>query len=211
MQPYPVFLDLRQRSCVVIGGGALAEEKVRGLLAAGAEVIVIAPGLPQGLAELVGEGRILHRPRSYKPGDLANAVLVVVCGEPAAIVEAVWQEAQRRNVLVNTVDDLAHCGFLAPSVVRRGDLSVAISTNGKAPALAVRLRQRLERELGEEYGRFLALAGSVRSRLAARKPDFGERRELWYRLVDSDVLDLLREGEDEAARVRFAEILGVAP
>ena len=122
-----------------------------------------------------------------------------------------WQEAQRRNVLLNTVDDPPRCGFIAPAVVRRGDLAVAISTNGKAPALAVRLRQRLEGELGEEYGRFLSLAGTVRAPLASLHPDFGERRELWYRLVDSDVLDLLRQGEEDAARARFEEILGVAP
>jgi siroheme synthase-like protein len=211
METYPVFLDLRERSCVVVGGGALAEEKARGLLAAGAAVTIIARELTPGLDGLVGEGRITHRPRSYEAGDLAGAALAVVCGEPAGIVEAVWEEARGRNVLVNTVDDLAHCGFLAPSIVRRGDLAVAISTNGKAPTLAVRLRQRFERELGEEYGRFLALAGSVRSRLAACRPDFAERREIWYRLVDSDVLDRLREGEEEAARARFAEILGVEP
>jgi hypothetical protein len=123
----------------------------------------------------------------------------------------VWKEALRRRVLVNTVDDVARCDFIAPAIVRRGDLSIAISTGGKAPALAVRLRQWLERQLGEEYGRFLALAGTVRTALAERWPDFGTRRDLWYRLVDSDVIDLLRKGEDEAAAGRFQEILGVAP
>lgn len=194
MYPYPVFLDLRGRSCLVIGTGPLAEEKVHGLLAAGAVVT--------------------HR-ASYEESDLDGMMdgmtLAIVCGQPPEIAEAVWQEAQRRNILINTVDDIPHCGFIAPAIVRRGDLAVAISTNGKAPALAVRLRQRLEGELGEEYGRFLSLAGTVRAPLLASRPDFGERRELWYRLVDSDVLDLLRQGDEEAARSRFAEILGVAP
>jgi len=189
--PYPVFLDLRGRSCLVIGSGPLAEEKVQGLTAAGAVVT--------------------HRQSGYEEGDLDGMVLAIVCGQPPEVADAVWLEAQRRNVLINTVDDLPRCGFLAPAVVRRGDLAVAISTNGKAPALAVRLRQRLEGELGEEYGRFLSLAGTVRAPLAARRPDFHERRELWYRLVDSDVLDLLRQGNEEAARLRFKEILGVAP
>lgn len=211
MQPYPVFLDLRGRPCVVIGGNGLAEEKVRGLLAAGAEVTVVAPGLTPELETLAGEGRIRHRPRDYQEGDLEGMVLAIVCGEPPEVAEAAWQEARSRNVLINTVDDVPRCGFLAPSIVRRGDLAIAISTSGKAPALAVRLRQRLERELGEEYGRFLALAGSVRARLAAKFPDFGERRERWYRLVDSDALDLLRQGDEGAAAERFAEILGVAP
>jgi siroheme synthase-like protein len=187
---YPVVLDLRGRPCLVIGEGPLAEEKVHGLLAAGADVI--------------------HR-TSYEESDLDGKVLVIVCGQPPEIAETVWQEARRRNILINTVDDPPRCGFIAPAIVRRGDLAVAISTNGKAPALAVRLRQRLERELGEEYGRFLSLAGSVRAPLLASRPDFGERRELWYRLVDSDVLDLLRQGDEETARNRFAEILGVSP
>jgi precorrin-2 dehydrogenase/sirohydrochlorin ferrochelatase len=191
---YPVVLDLRGRSCLVIGTGPLAEEKVHGLLAAGAEVT--------------------HR-TSYEGSDLDGLLdgitLAIVCGQPPEIAEAVWQEAQRRNILINMVDDPPRCGFIAPAIVRRGDLAVAISTNGKAPALAVRLRQRLEGELGEEYGRFLALAGTVRAPLLASRPDFGERRELWYRLVDSDVLDLLRQGDEEAARSRFTEILGVTP
>ncbi len=104
---------------------------------------------------------------------------------------------------------MPHSSFIAAAVVRRGDLTVAISTGGKAPALAVRLRERLERELGAEHARFLELAGAVRAPLAARHPDFARRRELWYQLVDSDVLDLLRRGDEPAARRRFAEILGV--
>lgn len=187
---YPVVLDLRGRPCLVIGEGPLAEEKVQGLLAAGAVVT--------------------HR-LSYEETDLDGRVLVIVCGQPPEVAEAVWREAGRRNILINTVDDPPRCGFIAPAIVRRGDLAVAISTNGKAPALAVRLRQRLETELGDEYGRFLSLAGRVRAPLLAARPDFAERRELWYRLVDSDVLDLLRQGDEEAARGRFAEILGVSP
>ncbi|HEX7186288.1 MAG TPA: bifunctional precorrin-2 dehydrogenase/sirohydrochlorin ferrochelatase [Thermoanaerobaculia bacterium] len=211
MQHYPVYLDLRVRPCVVIGGGSLAEEKVKGLLASGAVVTVVSPGLTPELEELVESSRIVHVPRGYQPGDLEDAFLAIVCDQPLETREAVWKEALRRRVLVNTVDDVARCDFIAPAIVRRGDLSIAISTGGKAPALAVRLRQWLERQLGEEYGRFLALAGTVRTALAERWPDFATRRDLWYRLVDSDVIDLLRKGEDEAAAGRFQEILGVAP
>jgi siroheme synthase-like protein len=195
----------------VIGGGALAEEKVRGLLAAGAAVTVVAPDPTPGLAALAAAGRIAHRPRQVRPGDLAGSFLAVVAGQDRATAEAVWQEARQHKVLVNTLDDVPHCDFIAPAIVRRGDLTVAISTGGKAPALAVRLRERLEELLGEEHARFLELAGSVRAPLAERWPDFATRRELWYRLVDSDVLDLLRRGEQAAARARFEEILGVAP
>ncbi len=208
---YPVYLDLRGRSCVVIGGGHLAEEKVRGLLDAGAAVTVISPEAGEEIREAAGTGRIAWLPRGYQPGDLAGATLAFVAGQDPETVGAVWREGAERGVLINTIDDVPHCGFIAPSIVRRGDLTVAISTSGKAPALAVRLRQQLEGMLGDEHARFLQMAGTIRQPLAERCPDFATRRELWYRLVDSDVLDLLRSGDEAAARARFGEILGVVP
>lgn len=211
MAYYPVFLDLAGRGCVVIGGGPAAEDKVHGLLASGAAVTVVAEEVTRGLAALAAAGRIDRHRRGFAAGDLAGARLAVVCAQPPEVVSAVWEESRRLGVLVNTIDDVAHCDFIAPAVVRRGDLQIAVSTGGRAPALAVRLREKLERELGEEHARFLEMAGAVRSALAERRPDFAERRDLWYRLVDSDVLDLLRRGEDGAAAQRFAEILGVAP
>jgi siroheme synthase-like protein len=189
---YPVHLDLKGRLAVVIGGTALAEEKGRGLLEAGARVTRIAP-------------------EEFQAGDLDGAALVIVTDGEPEIRDAVFAEATARNILINTVDDLPRCNWIAPSVVRRGDLTVAISTSGKAPALAVRLRQRLERELGAEHGQFLEMAGAVRSEVASRQPDFEKRRELWYRLVDSDVLEKLGQGQEDEARGRFREILGVAP
>jgi len=188
---YPVFLDLRERFCLVVGSGSLAEEKVRGLTEAGAIVA--------------------QHDRGFLPEDLDGMVLAIVCGQPPEVVEEIWTEARRRGVLVNTVDDVPHCDFIAPSILRRGDLAIAISTGGRAPALAVRLRQRLEREIGDEHARFLEMAGSVRTALAAQRPDFAERRESWYRLVDSDVLERLRVGDEVGAVGRFREILGVEP
>jgi siroheme synthase-like protein len=208
---YPVYLDLQDRPCVVIGGGHLAEEKVRGLLAAGAAVTVIAADVTEEIRETAGTGRISWTPRGYQPGDLAGATLAFVAAQDPETVDAVWREGAERGVLINTIDDVPHCGFIAPSIVRRGDLTVAISTSGKAPALAVRLRQQLEGMLGDEHARFLEMAGTVRQPFAERCPDFATRRELWYRLVDSDVLDLLRGGDEATARARFEEILGVVP
>lgn len=208
---YPVYLDLAGRSCFVIGGCALAEEKARGLLAAGARVTVIAPDLTPGLAGLAVEGTVDFITRRYRRGDLRGAFLVIVVAQGPAVAAAVWEETRGKNVLVNTLDDAPHCDFIAPAVVRRGDLAVAISTGGKAPVMAVRLRQRLEAELGEEHARFLELAGTVRQPLAELLPDLGTRRDLWYRLIDSDVLPLLRSGNEPAALARFEEILGVRP
>lgn len=211
MQHYPVYLSLKGRSCFVLGGCALAEEKVQGLVAAEARVTVIAPEVTRGLAGLALRGRIDLVDRRYRRGDLRMAFLVLVVSQPPSVVEAVWEETRGRNVLVNTLDDVPHCDFIAPAIVRRGDLAIAISTGGKAPALAVRLRQRLESEVGEEHARFLELAGRLRAPLARRWPDFETRRALWYRLVDSDVLHLLRRGDDARALARIEEILGVRP
>jgi len=211
MSYYPIYLDLTGRSAVVVGGTALAEEKAQGLLTAGARVTVIAPRLTDGLAERAASGGLRHLARGFEPGDLAGAVLAIVTeGEPE-LRDAIRVEATAGNILLNTIDDLPRCDWIAPSIVRRGDLTIAISTAGKAPALAVRLRQQLEQQVGEEHARFLELASAVRAPLAARQPDFAQRRDLWYRLVDSDVLELLRQGETARARGRFAEILGVVP
>jgi siroheme synthase-like protein len=211
MQHYPVYLNLRGRSCFVLGGCALAEEKIRGLLAAEARVTVIAPEVTRGLAELALRGRIDLVDRRYRRGDLRTAFLVLVVNQPPAVTGGVWEETRGRNVLVNTVDDVPHCDFIAPAIVRRGDLAIAISTGGKAPVLAVRLRQRLEGEVGEEHARFLELAGRLRAPLARRWPDLEARRALWYRLVDSDILHLLRRGDEARALARCEEILGVRP
>lgn len=192
MSYYPVYLDLVGRNAVVVGGTALAEEKVRGLLEAGARVKRMSP-------------------EDFRAEDLEGAALVIVTDGGQEIRDAVFAEATARNILINTVDDVPRCNWIAPSIVKRGDLTVAISTAGKAPALAVRLRQRLERELGEEHGRFLEMAGAVRGELSRVQPDFERRRELWYQLVDSDVLEKLGQGEEDEARGRFLDILGVAP
>ena len=206
---YPVLLDLRNRRAVVVGGGTVAEGKVGPLLDAGAAVTVVAPVLTPGLSLRAREGRLVHVGRSYQPGDLTDAHLVIAATDDPEVNHAVHAEAESQRIPVNVVDDPPYCGFILPSILRQGDLVVAVSTSGNAPALAVRIRERLERELGDEYGRFLELAGSIRAPLADRFPDFQIRKRLWYRLVDSDVLALLRAGEEDRAWQRITEIMGV--
>jgi siroheme synthase-like protein len=207
---YPIFLNLQDRRCVVIGGGHIAAEKVHGLLATGARVLVIAPEMSARILQWVAEGAITCLARRYRPGDLEGAFLAISATDDRAINAQVWEEAQTRNIPVNVVDDTPHCNFIAPSIARRGDLTVAISTGGKAPALAVRLREKIEAMLGDEHARFLELAGSLREPLARRYPDFATRKALWYQLVDSEVLALLRDRDEAAARQRIYEIMGVA-
>ncbi len=211
MSYYPLFLDLNDRPCVVIGGGRIAADKTHALLEARARVTVVAQDLIGALADLAAVGRIKHAARLYQTGDLAGSVLAISATDDSAVNRLVWEEGRRSGVLVNVVDDVPLCDFIAPSVIRQGDLTVAISTSGKAPALAVRIRESLEEKFGREYARFLELAGAIRQSLAEKNPDFNARRTLWYRLVDSDVLDLLRAGDEDAAYQKIEAIMGVPP
>lgn len=210
MQYYPVYLNLEDRRCVVIGGNRHAKEKVGDLLNAGADVTVIAPELNAELEALAEAGRITALRRGYQAGDLEGAFLVISAAMNSAINARVWEEAAERDILINSIDDVPHCNFIAPSIVRQGDLIISISTSGTAPALAVRLRQCLSRKLGPEYSRFLELVRPLRQQLPKLYPEFQQRRAIWYRVVDSDVLDLLRQQDDNAARRRIAEITGIA-
>ena len=211
MSYYPLFLDLNDRPCVVIGGGRIAADKTHALLEARARVTVVAQDLIGSLADLAAVGRIKHAARLYQAGDLAGSVLAISATDDSAVNRLVWEEGRRSGVLVNVVDDVPLFNFIAPSVIRQGDLTVAISTSGKAPALAVRIRESLEEKFGREYARFLELAGAIRQSLAEKNPDFNARRTLWYRLVDSDVLDLLRAGDEDAAYQKIEAIMGIPP
>lgn len=207
MKTYPVFLvGLAQRRTVVLGGGEEAERKVTGLLASGAAVTVVAATLTPGLAALAEARHVAWVERDYREGDLAGAFLVVSTGSDREVHAQAWREARSSGALINAVDDVEHCDFIAGSVVRRGDLVVAISTGGAAPALAVRVREGVEQALGPEYGELVDLLAELRARLAQSVPDFAQRRALWYDLVDdSAALADLRAGRSARARRRLHE------
>jgi precorrin-2 dehydrogenase / sirohydrochlorin ferrochelatase len=205
---YPVYIQLQGQPCMVIGGGKIAEGKVEGLLAAQADVTVISPTITARLRDLVGEKRISYRAREYQAGDLTGVFMVICATDRTEINHAVWQEATANRQLVNVVDDTPRCNFIAPSILRKGDLTIAISTSGKAPALAVRLKERLQRELGPEYARFLELAGELREPLAQHVSDFETRKALWYELVDSEILNALANGNEKLAREIISRIVG---
>lgn len=210
MKPYPIFLiNLADRHCIVIGGGHEAEGKVAGLLECDATVTVISNTLTETLTAWADEGRITWLARPYHAGDLRGAFLVVAERKDDATNSAIWQEATAEGALVNVMDDVPHCNFVAGSVVRQGPLTVAISTSGAAPALSVRLRQKLTREFGPEYGLFLEWMRDLRGPMSEHYPDFATRRSRWYELVDSDILALLREGKRTQARQRIAELVGI--
>jgi precorrin-2 dehydrogenase / sirohydrochlorin ferrochelatase len=205
---YPVYIQLQDQPCIVIGGGKIAEGKVDGLLAAHARVTVISPALTTRLHHMAEEKQITYLAHAYQPGDLTGAFLVICATDQVEINHQVWQEATANRQLVNVVDDTPRCNFIAPSILRKGDLTIAISTSGKAPALAVRLKERFQRELGPEYERFLELAGELREPLARHISDFETRKSLWYELVDSEILDVLARGDESSARQIISRVVG---
>lgn len=207
MRTYPInLIDMARRSAVVIGGGAVALRKVQGLLEGEAGVTVISPELISGLAELHASGKIVVIRRSYREGDLAGAWLVVAATDDAEVNHAVSAEAMRLGCLVNVVDDPDFSNFIVPAVVRRGEIAVTICTGGASPALARRLRERLEELIGPEYGDLAELLAELRPELLARHAPGQPRLDAALRLVDSDILQVLR-GQGMAAARAYAEAL----
>ncbi len=199
---YPVNLVLDGRSCLVVGGGRIALRKVEGLVACGARVRVVALHIVPELRMLEG---VTFDERPWQPDDLAGMWLVIAATDDPAVNGAVYDAGQRAGVWVNGADDPAHCSFTLPSVVRRGDLQVAVSTGGRSPALASWLRRRLEGEIGPEYAALLDLLASERDGLKAA----GRSTEGldWNSALDSDMLDLIRTGDLAHARKRLQTCL----
>src|SRR5258708_38782633 len=203
---YPVFLDLDGQHAVVLGGGTFATEKVALLLEAGARVKVVSAKLSKSLQGLVTNGAIEVVARDYEPGDLAGARLAVDASENEEINRRSWVEAESTGVLTNVVDRPAQCRFIAPAIVRRDPVVIAISTAGESPFLASALRARLERSLGREWGPFTALVGRIRRELRARGVSIAEQTKVYRRLLTSDIRDLIQAGRHDDAEHRAAAL-----
>jgi precorrin-2 dehydrogenase/sirohydrochlorin ferrochelatase len=208
MKTYPICLiGMERRRVVVVGGGSVAARKVEGLLEAGAQVTVISPILTPELEVLAEARRIAVIGRPYRQGDLAGAFLVIAATNDADVNQAVWREAEQCGCLVNVVDDPAHCNFIAPAIIRRGEVTLAISTGGASPALARRLREQLEAQVGPEYGELASLLAELRPELRARYKEEKARQEAAFRLVDSDLLSIIKKKGMDEARLRAWELL----
>jgi precorrin-2 dehydrogenase / sirohydrochlorin ferrochelatase len=171
MSLFPAFLKLQSRRVLVIGGGSIAAQKIPGLLEAGAQVHVVSPKLAPQLTEWVRNQQITWSPKPFEPYDLDGAFLVIAATSLRDLNAQVYREADGRNILCNAVDDIDHCHFYYGSIVQRGDLQIAISTNGKSPALAQRLRKELEEQFGPEYEHWLEWLGAARETLRAQSHD----------------------------------------
>ena len=195
---YPAFLNLAGRRCVVVGGGTVAERKVRGLLAAGGDVLVVASEASPALDRLRASGAIRVERRPYRAGDLDGAFFVVAATDSRAVNEAVVRDARGGGALVNVVDDPAACDVTVPAVVRRGDVTLAVSTGGRSPGFARFLREELEAWLSDERLALLDLVADVRGELRAAGANPGPER--WRQAVRSNILDVLATGDRATAR-----------
>lgn len=187
MSLFPIFLKLAGRPCTVIGGGVIAESKIESLKAAEARITVIAPEVTARIADLAAAGEVEWVRRGYAAGDLAGQFLVVAATDDPATNRAVFQEARERDILCNAVDDPPFCDFYFPSVVRRGDLQIAISTAGASPALAQRIRKEINAQLPLDAGEWLTELGNLRREVVAAEPLNEERRWLLHQLAQREV------------------------
>ena len=202
---YPVFLDLTDGPVLVVGGGPVAEGKVEGLLAAGANVTVVSPTVTPRLAGWVAAGRIEYLARAYQPGDLAGRRLALVATDAPAVSGAVAAEGRERGIWVNAADEPARCDFILPAVIRRGRLVVAVSTGGASPAAARAIREELEGYLTEEHAMLVEVAADAREDLRRRAVSPGPAR--WRGALDAGLRRLIADKRYRQARARLARNL----
>jgi precorrin-2 dehydrogenase / sirohydrochlorin ferrochelatase len=189
MSLFPMFLKLDGRRCLVVGAGSVAEQKIQGLMDADAEVQVVAPEATDQVRNWANSGAIDWQARKFESKDFEGEFLVIVATSSHELNQNIFREAQERQILCNVVDDPPHCDFYYPSVVRRGDLQIAISTAGHSPALAQRLRRELESQFGPEYGEWLSQLGETRQKLFATEIDPEERKQLLHQLASREAFE----------------------
>ena len=205
---YPICVDMAGRPCLVVGGGPVAERKVAGLLEAGACLTVVSPTVTRRLDGWAGQGRIRWRRRGYVAGDLVGQSLAFVATDDRAVTADVARDARRAGVLANAADDPPHCDFILPAVLRRGELTVTVSTGGASPALSRAVRDELDAYLArEDYAALVAVAADARQALRAQGRSAPWER--WRDALGAGLRGLVTAGRLDEARRRLREQLGV--
>jgi siroheme synthase-like protein len=204
---YPVVLNLTGRSCLVVGGGAVAQRKVSALVEAGARVTIVSPSLAPPLLRLANEAPLRWRPREYAAGDVAGFMLVMVATDDRAVNAAVAAECRERGIWVNCADDPEHCDFMLPSVLRRGAVTVAVSTGGQSPTMARLVRDEVDALLPLDVAPLTDVLADVRH--ALREDGVSLEAERWRQAVDGELRSLVAAGRTTEARARLRDRLGV--
>ena len=208
MRYYPVNLDVQNKGCLVVGGGAVGERKVKTLLECGARVTVIAPLVTEYLHELASEDRIRWKVRAYQPTDADGQFLVIGATGDEEVNRQISEDASGRGILCNIADCPKACTFVLPAIVSQGDLVIAISTSNKSPAVAKRIRQALEKEFGPEYATLLKAMGAIRERLLAEAKSPESHKQQFERLLDEGLLEMIREERTQEVSVLLQDALG---
>jgi precorrin-2 dehydrogenase/sirohydrochlorin ferrochelatase len=208
MKYYPIHLDIKNRNCLIVGGGAVGTRKASTLLECGAHVIVVSPDPTPHLDRLASEGSIALKKRAYRSDDLTGMFLVIGATDDETLNHQVSEDAERAQILCNIADRPEVCNFILPSIVRRGDLVITVSTSGKSPALAKHLRQKLEKQFGREYADFLVLMGAIREKLLSQAHEPEAHKALFNQLIDSDLIQLMQAGKTEEINSLLFKILG---
>jgi precorrin-2 dehydrogenase/sirohydrochlorin ferrochelatase len=208
MKTYPLFALIEDRACLVVGGGAVGERKVRDLLAAGAKVTVVSRDLTPGLAELAAQERLVFIQGDFTPKHLDGMMLVVGATDDLMVNQQVSAAAQARGLLVNIVDAPELCTFIVPAQVRRGPLTIAVSTGGASPAMARKVREELEQHFGPDYGRYLQIMQAVRERVLARRRGHPENQRFFQELVSGPLQEAIALGDRPRALAILKNILG---
>ncbi len=209
MKYYPIFVDLRGKRCLVVGGGKVAERKVEMLVAAGARVTIISPNLTPALREMVKrEKKVTNLARQYRKGDIRGYFLVYGATDDRKVNRFMADETKEGKVLINVVDRPKLGNFIAPAVVKRGDLVIAVSTAGASPALAKKARRDLESIFGQEYEKALELLGALRKEFKRRAHSFSDRQRILTDLVNSPLLEYVRRGDKGKVEGLLSRIVG---
>lgn len=204
---YPIMIDLTGRRVVVVGAGPVGTQKLAALVAGGAVVDVVAPEATAAVRALDRAGAVSWRRKPFQPEDLDGAVLVISAVDDPLVARAVWEAANDRTLLANGADDPNHCSFMLPAVYRDGDLVVSVSTGGVAPAVATRLRDRIATIVGDGHGPWLAFLARFRPVVKASFGTYEERRDAWYRIVDSDAQTRFEAGDREGATTTIGHVI----
>jgi precorrin-2 dehydrogenase/sirohydrochlorin ferrochelatase len=208
MRYYPVHLDIQNRKCLVVGGGAVGTRKVNTLLECGARVAVVSPEPTPQLTRLASEGSITLRKRNYRSDDITGMFLVIGATDDESLNHQISKDAERAHILCNIADRPEVCNFILPSIVRCGDLVITVSTSGKSPALAKHLRQKLETQFGREYADFLLLMGAIRRKILSQAHEPEAHKDLFHKLIDSNLIELMQAGKTEEINSVLYKILG---
>lgn len=204
---YPIFLNLENKPCLIVGGGKVAERKAESLLEYRARIVLVSPKAEESIQNWADQGLLSWIPREFEKQDLEDIFMVFIATDTAEINQQIAALCRERSIMVNAVDDPPNCDFYVPSVLRRNSLALAISTEGKSPLYAARLKRELANIISEEHGQYVEILGDLREKVKDSGLDIDQRKKIFSRLVDSDLLELVKAGLNDKVEERIKECM----